>query len=104
MKPVKVTDVDLAFGGKTDKLLPAMEDIPDEFKTDSSKWNQVVSDWFYRGLQGAVWTPKEGVNSADGIRHIQAIMASFQPKHEHKFAGCAYLLNEFFDEVTYKKE
>jgi hypothetical protein len=30
-------------------------------------------------------------------------MSSWEPKHEHKEAGCAYLLSEFFDDVNYKK-
>jgi len=46
-----VTGLDLCFGGDMKKLLPAWKDIPDEFKGGNTKWNKVVSDWFFRGLK-----------------------------------------------------
>jgi hypothetical protein len=97
-----VSGIDLCFGGDMKKLLPAWKDIPDEFKDGNSKWNKVVSDWFFRGLKNVKWTPKPGINSSKAVAHINAIMSSFEPKHEHKEAGCAYLLSEFFDDVTYE--
>lgn len=103
LKPKKVTDADLAFGGAVNELLPAYADIPQEFKQGSNKWNTVVSDWFYYGLKGVVWEPNEGIDVKDALRHVKAVLGSYAPKHEHKMAGCAYLLSEFFADVTYVK-
>lgn len=102
LKPKKVEDIDLAFGGKTDELLPKYDEIPEEFKKENTKWNKYISDWFYIGIKLISVKPKEGVDPMDARRHITAILASYQPKHEHKMAGCAYLLSEFFDEFEYE--
>lgn len=101
MKPVKVSDLELVFGGNMKKLLPPIDDIPKEFHEGNTKWNKVVNDWFFNGLKKCKWTPKEGIDTQEAIKHIAAIMGSFEPKHEHKIAGCAYLLSEFFENVEY---
>lgn len=101
MKPVKVTDVDVVFGGNLSKLLPSMKDIPEEFKEGNTKWNKVIEDWFFNGLNDCKWKPKKGINTKDAVRHIAAILISYDPRHEHKMAGCAYLLSQFFDDVQY---
>jgi hypothetical protein len=35
------------------------------------------------------------------MRHVQYCMRSFEPKHEHKEAGCAYLLSLWFDDIEW---
>lgn len=102
MKPIIVSGLDLAFGGKISDLLPKYSDIPNEFKRGNTKWNKVVSDWFFCGLKECQWKPKDGIKTEDALRHVKAVMASWEPKHEHKEAGCAYLLSEFFEDVSYK--
>jgi hypothetical protein len=99
--PIEVSDVELAFGGRMEKLLPEYNEIPQEFKNGNTKWNKVVTDWFYGGLKNCRWMPKKGVDTAKAVRHIGAIMGSFEPSHEHKMAGCAYLLSSFFKDVKY---
>jgi hypothetical protein len=101
---IEIQDLDGIFGGDINmsKLLPSMDSIPEEFKRwPGGKWNKVVSDWFFCGLKNAKWVPKPGINTSKALDHIFAIMVSFEPKHEHKEAGCAYLLSEWFDDVTY---
>lgn len=99
MKPVKVTGLDLAFGGDMSKLLPAWKDIPDEFKRHyGNKFVSIIENWFFSGL-GANYgklMPKEGIDKSEALAHIKAVLGSFEPKHEHKTAGCAYLLSQFF--------
>lgn len=97
----EVSDIELAFGGNVDKLMPAYDSIPQEFKRGSTKWNKVFSQWFFSGLTGARWTPKEGVDKGKALRHVAAIMASFSPKHEHKEAACAFLMSQWFEDVKY---
>ena len=103
MKPRKVTEVELAFGGDIKQLIPCMEQIPDKFKTPEEKWNLVAADWLFGGLKGSKWTPKDGINEKDALRHIRAVLVSHEPKHEHKMAGCAYLMDQFFLDVKYRK-
>lgn len=103
-KPVPVNDVDIAFGGRTEELLPAQEDIPKEFWNHSNKWVKIVNDWMFNsgGLVGFDCEGKEGIDEVAGIRHIHCILKSFTPKHEHKIAGAAYLLSVFYDEFSLK--
>ncbi|MDR6884875.1 hypothetical protein [Bacillus sp. 3255] len=100
--PVDVNGLSIAFGGDMSKLLPAMSDIPKEFKEGRTKWNDLVGTWFYRGLKNTQFKPKDGIDKNKALRHVKAIMGSWEPKHEHKEAGCAYLLSEFFEDVTYE--
>jgi len=97
---VPVTDVDVAFGGHIDKLMPKYEDIPQEFKKSSNKWNQLFNRWFFSGLPKETdFIPNEGIDAALALKHIMAIMRSYQPKHEHKEASVAYLLSLWFKKV-----
>lgn len=100
-----INPVDVAFGGGAMKILPPMAEIPAEFKNCNrpNKWMQCVSDWFFCGLKNCKWTPKEGVDTGKAIAAIQCCIGSFEPKHEHKEAGCAYLLSQWFEDVSYEK-
>lgn len=99
----EVNGADMAFGGNMKKLLPEYSDIPEEFRRERSKWNKVVLDWFYCGLKNAVWSPKEGIDEKKALQHVKAVMGSWEPSHEHKLYGCAYLLSEFFNDVKYER-
>jgi hypothetical protein len=58
------------------------------------------SRWFFSGLpKGTVFVPHEGIDPAKAMRHLRAILGSFEPKHEHKEAGVAYLMSQWFKEV-----
>ena len=101
--PAEVSQLELAFGGNMAKLLPPYESVPAEFKGHNGKWNNLVSTWFFQGLKNAVWTPKPGIDKDKALRHIKAILGSWEPKHEHKEAGVAYLLSLWFDDVKYER-
>jgi len=88
--------------GNVDELMPAYEEIPREFKEGNTKWNRVFSDWFFRGLKNAKFKPKDGIDTEKALWHIKDIMDSSQPGHLHKEAACAYLMSEWFDDVTYE--
>jgi hypothetical protein len=103
MFPVKeVSDLQIAFGGSVQELMPAYKEIPMEFREGHTKWNQVFNDWFFHGLKNATFRPKEGIDPEKALRHLKAIMSSFWPKHEHKEAAVAYLLSQWFHDVTYE--
>ena len=93
----EVTPVDMAFGGDVKKLMPPMDSIPEEFKTyGGTRWNEIISRWFFVGIKIKNAIPAEGVDAGKALNHIKAIIGSFEPKHEHKEAACAFLLSEWF--------
>lgn len=42
-------------------------------------------------------TARPGVDRDKALVAIKAALGSFEPKHEHKEAGCAFLLHEWFE-------
>ena len=101
--PQEIDDVTLVFPASVKPLMPDKSDIPDEITNGRSKWCQVTSDWFFSGLHNVKWTPKEGIDQVKALRHIKAILGSFEPQHEDKEAAVAYLLSEWFEDVQYGK-
>jgi hypothetical protein len=93
----EVDNISMAFGVGALELMPAYKDIPDAFKQHSF-WSDLVAGWFLAGLENLDLKPKDGVNKNLALRHIKAILGSFEPKHEHKEAGIAFLLSEWFEE------
>lgn len=105
MKPQPVNDANLAFGGNMAVLLPSWSEIPEEFKDNNNKWVKVFSHWFFEGLgKGTKFDVKEGIDGNAALRHLAAVMCSFEPKHEHKEAGCAYLMSQWFNDIIPAKK
>jgi len=100
MFPVKqgLTKIDIAFPTGVLECMPELSSIGAYDK--KRDYERVISDWFYVGLKSLDVVPREGVNQGAAIAHIKWVMGSFEPKHEHKIAACAWLLNEWFSEVT----
>ena len=99
MYPIfEVSKADVIFGDNALEIMPKYDDIPDEFKNlnKPTKWNRLVTDWFFRGLRKLDITPKDGVDKAKALAHIRCIIASFEPRQEHKEAAAAFLLSEWF--------
>lgn len=100
MKPMPTTRLDLIFGGDMRKFLPPWETLPREFQQGDTKWNRVASRWFFSGLpKGTIFSPKAGIDVQEALRHLAAILASFEPKQEHKEAGVAYLMSLWFYDI-----
>lgn len=122
MRPIPEVDaLDVMFPTKAMTIIPPMSEIPDEFKPSgwtamngktsyhgkpgvvmAAKWLDVFGDWFYRGLKDAKWTPKAGVDTGKALAAISACIGDWSPSQEHKQAGVAFLLSEWFEDVTYK--
>ena len=100
-EPKEVSDRDMIFATTVVGYLPEREDIPDEFQRFmGTKWNDIFAGWFYDGLpQNVVFHAKEGIDTQKAIRHIRHCMQSFAPSHNHKEAGCAYLMSLWFDDI-----
>ena len=103
-KPKKVTGADVAFGGSMKELLPPMDVIPRSIREERDPAYYLALRWFYEGLIGARLIPREGIDKGEALAHIKAVMGSFEPQHEHKMAGCAYLLSLFFKEMEAPSE
>ena len=100
----EVNGLDIAFGTKAMSLMPPYKDIPKEYKDGQTKWNKLFNDWFFGGLSTLDLAPKEGVDKLKALSHIKAIMTSFEPQHEHKEAGVAYLMSEWFEDAQWTKK
>ena len=86
--------------------MPKYEDVPKEFKTYGNKnpYVELVEEWFFKGMKVDRLKAKEGVDARDAMNAIHAILKSWDPKHEHKIAGAAYLLSQWFDVKPIKEE
>ena len=100
--PISVSDADCAFGGQAMKILPPYSEIPEEFKRCSGVWVNWASDWFYNGLKRYP-AQKEGIDMNAAMRNLQCIQGSWEPKHEHKAAGVAYLASMWFSSPNGKE-
>ena len=88
-------------------LLPEWDSIPDEFKGHGrTAWNEFVDLWFTpSGLpEDAAFHGRPGIDAEKAFRHLSTCMRSFQPKHQHKMAGCAYLASCFFEKIVFPTE
>lgn len=99
----EVTTVELAFPANVIQHMPKWEDIPDEFQKGDTRENEFITQWFFRGIKKFKLIPREGVDGNKALNHIQMILASFEPKHEHKEAACAFLVREWFATLAYEK-
>lgn len=90
-----LNDVDVAF--PSNPPLPPMAEIPAQFKRRGDPMVRVVSSLFFNGgsLAQHGLKFKSGINERNAMRAIKACLGSFQPKHEHKEAGVAYMLSEW---------
>ena len=93
----EVTDLDLAF--PVDVPLPSWDIIPKDFKRCSNEFAEVASTLFFKGGNPSDFglRPKQGVDNTKALRAIRCCLGSFEPKHEHKKAGVAYMLSEWFE-------
>jgi len=84
-------------------LMPDYSAIPDEYKRGNTPFNKIQSEWFFKGLKAWPLTPKPGIDQKAALRHLSAIQGSWEPKHEHKTAGVAYLMSLWFESPTIEK-
>ena len=103
-----VSDADVAWSSI--KYLPRWDTLPEDYRRGWSRKDHPFCDaiegWFFNGAKrdgkrlviGArTFRPKDGIDGEKALRVIKSCMGSFEPKHEHKIAGCGYLLSQWFD-------
>lgn len=99
------TRLDAIFGNISH--MPKWDDVPETFHD----WHhephcKAVSHWFYKGpdavvdnaivIDGVRFTPRAGVDMGKALVALQAALTSWEPKHEHKIAGCGFMLSQWF--------
>ena len=95
-----ISDIEVAFG--TTKLLPKRSEVPEEFDfMGGSKWNKLFTDMFFVGLEDLDLVPKEGVDPDAAFKCVRAHMGSWEPKHEDKEAGVAFMMSVLFEDATW---
>jgi hypothetical protein len=87
----------LGAGREVFGMMPAYAEIPKEFKDERTPFNDLQSEWFFRGLPKAALVAKPGIDRIKALAHLSAIQRSFEPSHEHKSAGVAYLMSLWFE-------
>lgn len=96
MLPQEVSNLDIAFGGDVSNLMPPKDEIPDKFY--QTKYMRLAEQWFYSGINvSELGKPKLGIDSKIAMRHLNAIMGSWEPRHEDKLSAVAYLISQWFD-------
>jgi hypothetical protein len=105
-QPREVSDLDVAFCHKAEQLLPPMKALPKCYHGWPNKRPSIkfVERWFYSGVEDPKFHPRKGVDTKKALRHIKACLGSFELKHEHKTAGVAFLVDQFFERIVTPKE
>lgn len=101
MEPIRpVPDLSVASAVFGDiQYMPPYSTVEARFKRHYDPHVRFISGWFFGGLSVEDrnrLTPRDGVDADKALRAISAVMRSFEPKHEHKEAGCAQLLHDWF--------
>ncbi len=104
-QPMVIDDILFVFPGHIDKLLPQYDDIPEEFRRNrGTEWNVFVRDWFFAGWpEDRLLYTRPDVDAEAAFRHLYTIMRSFEPKHEHKEAGVAWLMSRWYAAIRPKE-
>lgn len=88
--PTEVSDALLAFPARVLGLMPAVGEIPKEFKR-LNPWSPFFARVFTKGFENISFVMADGVGGNAAYRHLAAILGSYEPKHEHKEAAFTYL-------------
>lgn len=98
--PVPVSDVEVAFPAMALDIMPALDAIPDEY-LHGNAWTKFFLDWFAKGLDPEVqFHMAGGIDGATAYRHLQVILGSYAPRHEHKEAAFTFLCSLWFTKIV----
>lgn len=85
-----ITMPELAFS--TERLLPSLDDIPDDFKRGNIYTELAEAILYGRPLAPSEIQLKAGVEPEALNKCVRAHLQSYGPKHEHKIAGVGYMI------------
>lgn len=98
--PKKLDGASVAFPTTVEGFMPHYRDIPDDFKRGHTPQNRLFMKMFFDGASVGFLKAKPGIDRKDALQHIRYVSRSFEPKHEHKSAGVAFLFAEWFEPFT----
>lgn len=107
--PMEVDDVELSLGVKALEIMPAWSAIPAEFKTEN-KFTPLFNAIAFRGaeiksvgfVKAHVGRTDELVTYRKAMRHLNCIVRSWEPEHEHKEAAFCYLCSLWFKDIKFE--
>jgi hypothetical protein len=103
-QPAEIDAATAAFPASVRNLMPDYKTLCDEWDKcgGDHQWSyRLFADWFYWGINSTDGLiPREGIDKAKALRHIRAVMGSFEPKHEHKEMGVSWLFNKWFEPTS----
>lgn len=101
-QPQEIEEALQVFPADVKDLMPIWEEIPIEFRSmnDRTEWNKFVSTWFYTGWpKDKQLYSRSDVDPEKALTHLNTILRSFQPKHEHKMAAVSWLMSRWYADV-----
>ena len=102
-QPHEVTDDQINYPDQLGDLLPPhSQEIKDWALTkDANQYLDFITTWEEQGLgSGSQMFLKPGINGTNVLRHLKAVMGSFQPTPEHKIDSASWLLAQWCDKVV----
>lgn len=100
-KPVELSDLDVVFPKDISNLLPEYKEIPVEYRRSKMPGNKIFNYLFFSTGEVTLddFVARPGIDRDDALRHLLSVMRSYEPKHEHKEAACAYLMSLWFEPI-----
>lgn len=102
-RPQQLTQIPLKVIGT---LLPEWNEIPEDFKRERGeavRWINIINDWFFSGAQNIQIICKPGISQKLIMAHLRVVLQDWDPSHEHKTSGAAWLLSLWTDKIEYSK-
>ena len=94
--PIETDEATRAFPAHVSDMMPALAYL----KEAKREWTDIASHWFGRGLGPDVeFHPAAGIDPEAAFHHIACILHSYEPKHEHKIAAVAILMESWFTRI-----
>lgn len=86
-----ISDIEMAFSA--DRLLPAWDDIPPEFRKGNQYTKMAEAIMYGWPLPEGTIEIKDGFTPEMLNRAVTSHLQSYGPKHEHKIAGVGYMMS-----------
>ncbi len=97
-KPKDVSPAQAAFPAKVlGTYLPEIHEVPDYPQRE--QWEDVVHRWFSKGLDDIGMVSEDDLDREKALQHLSTCMKSYEPKHEHKISGVAWLMSMWYTDV-----
>lgn len=99
MEIKEVGDLSSNLSSVIGEFLPTWTDIPDRYKSDTNQWRILAEKLIFSfiSLSNVELVPKLGTDRDKAIKHIDLCLNAYGIGTDHRAAGIAYLLAEWFE-------